>query len=66
MTPDRQMRSQALGETPRMHSARLSEETEARAVATSGEQEDWPLMSGLLGGLFLAVLFNTFIALIPG
>ncbi|HEY5797536.1 MAG TPA: hypothetical protein VIU82_21250 [Bosea sp. (in: a-proteobacteria)] len=28
--------------------------------------EDWPLLSALLGGLALAVLFNTFIGLIPG
>ncbi len=28
--------------------------------------EDWPLLSALLGGLALALLFNTFIGLIPG
>lgn len=35
-------------------------------VAERESGDDWPLMSGLIGGLFLAVLFNTFIALIPG
>jgi hypothetical protein len=35
-------------------------------VAEAERGEDWPLLSALLGGLFLAVLFNTFIALIPG
>ena len=35
-------------------------------VAHQGAAEDWPLLSALLGGLALAVLFNTFVGLIPG
>lgn len=40
-------------------------ESRARVAEAEGG-EDWPLLSGLLGGLFLTVLFNTFIALLPG
>lgn len=35
-------------------------------VAQPDTSEDWPLLSALLGGLALALLFNTFIGLIPG
>lgn len=34
-------------------------------VARQDEVEDWPLLSALLGGLALALLFNTFIGLMP-
>ena len=36
------------------------------SVAPQETSEDWPLLSALLGGLALALLFNTFIGLIPG
>lgn len=36
------------------------------SVAPRKTTEDWPLLSALLGGLAFALLFNTFIGLIPG
>lgn len=41
-------------------------ETDRSRVAQHEADEDWPLLSALLGGLALAVLVNTFIGLIPG
>ncbi len=35
-------------------------------VARPDRDEDWPLLSALLGGLAVALLFNTFLGLIPG
>jgi len=35
-------------------------------VASPDRDEDWPLLSALLGGLAVALLFNTFLGLIPG
>ena len=40
-------------------------ETRTKAIQDD-RAEDWPLLSALLGGLFLVILFNTFTALIPG
>lgn len=34
-------------------------------AAQPDRDEDWPLLSALLGGLALALLFNTFLGLIP-
>ena len=41
-------------------------EPERVRVAQYEADEDWPLLSALLGGLALALLVNTFIGLIPG
>ncbi len=46
-------------ETGRMVRARAK-------VAHQAAAEDWLLPGALLGGLSLALLFNTFIGLIPG
>ncbi|PTM42272.1 hypothetical protein [Bosea sp. 124] len=36
------------------------------SVARPETEEEWPLPSALLAGLALALLFNTFIGVIPG
>lgn len=41
-------------------------DTDRSRVAQHKADEDWPLLSALLGGLALALLVNTFIGLIPG
>ncbi|MFC5504997.1 MULTISPECIES: hypothetical protein [Hyphomicrobiales] len=53
-------------ETAEQRTRQDSRQDRRARVAEAEGGDDWPLMSGLLGGLFLAVLFNTFIALIPG
>jgi hypothetical protein len=53
-------------ETAEQRTRQDSRQDRRARVAEVEGGDDWPLMSGLLGGLFLAVLFNTFIALIPG
>lgn len=66
MTPDQHSRPRTLGETPRLGRAGCRNQGEIRAAVKPEEPEDWPLTSALIGGLFLTILFNTFVALLPG